>query len=190
MGEDGAPVTSPVLDASRLSPPVFITALRAMEPRPTAVLLRRLVEGRTLEGCAEFYGVSTQAFSVLLLRASVALAGHVGMPVREPAGEDEEAAWARMLTEALAREDAKLPTALVPVAEVCRRLRAMGPAVAAGMDAAASADAASPQRRREDWLRRLAVAALLALTAYLYMSREEEPPRRPRPPIPATPAQR
>jgi hypothetical protein len=58
------------------------------------------------------------------------------------------------------------------------------------MEAAAQEDAASPHRRREEWLRRLAVAALLALTAYLYLSRPDEPPRRPRPPIPAVPAPR
>jgi len=183
-------VTSPEPDASRLSPPVLIAALRGMEPRSSALLLRRLVEGPAQEACAAFYGVSTEAFSVLLLRASMALARRVGLSVREPAGEDEEAAWAKMLTEALSREDAKLPTALVPVAEACRRLRAMGPEVAAGMDAAAREDAASPHRRREDWLRRLAVAALLALTAYLYLSRPDEPPRRPRPPIPARQDQR
>lgn len=186
----GAPVTSPEPDASHLSPPFLIAALRGMEPRPAALLVRRLVEGRPQEACAAFYGVSTEAFAVLLLRASVALALDAGLAVREPSGEAEESAWARMLTEALSREGARLPTALVPVAEVCRRLRAVGPEVAAGMDAAAREDAASPHRRREDWLRRLAVAALLALTAYLYLSRPEEPPRRPRPPIPATRGQR
>lgn len=182
----GAPVTSPEPDACHLPPPVLIAALRGMEPRPSALLVRRLVEGHTLEACATFYGVSTESFAVLLLRASEALARGAGLSVREPTGEAEESAWARMLTEALSREDAGLPTALVPMAEVCRRLRAVGPEVAAGMDAAAREDAASPHRRREDWLRRLAVAALLALTAYLYLSRPEEPPRRPHPPIPAT----
>lgn len=190
MGEDGAPVTSPVPDASRLPPPALIAALRAMEPRPSALLLRRLVEGRPVEACAEFYGVSPEAFSVSLLRAAVTLGGSAGLPVRGPAGAEEEAAWARMLAEALEREDARLPAALVPVVELCRRLRAAGPEVAAGMEAAALEDAASPQRRREEWLRRLAVAALLALTAYLYLTRPEEPPRRPRPAIPAAPAPR
>jgi hypothetical protein len=184
MGEDGAPVTSSEPDASRLSPPALIAALRALEPRPSALLIRRLVEGRPLEACAAFYGVPVEAFSVLLLRAGLALAREVGLPAREPASEEEEAAWARMLAEALAREDARFPTSLAPVAEVCRRLRAVGAEVAAGLESAARDDAASPHRRREDWLRRLAVAALLALTAYLYLSRPEEPPRRP----PARPA--
>lgn len=190
MGEDGAPVTSPVPDASHLAPAALVAALRALEPRPSALLFRRLVEGRTLEGCAAFYGVSEEALSLLLLRAALALAREVGLPAREPAGEDEEAAWARMLSEALAREDARFPASLVPVVDLCRRLRVAGSEVAAGMEAAAREDAASPHRRREDWLRRLAVAALLALTAYLYLSRPQEPPRRPRPPVPGTPASR
>ncbi|MCP3145160.1 hypothetical protein [Pyxidicoccus xibeiensis] len=183
-------MTSPEPDAPRLSPTVLIAALRAMEPRPSALLNRRLVEGRSQEDCATFYGVSTSAISVLLLRAAVVLARDVGLPAREPAGDDEEAAWARMLAEALLREDAPLPAALVPVAEVCRRLRAAGHDVAAGLELASREDAASPHRRREEWLRRLAVAALLALTAYLYLSRPEEPPRRQRPPVRSAPAPR
>lgn len=181
MGEDGAPVTSPEPAASRLSPPVLTTALRGLEPRASALLVRRLVEGRPLKACAAFYGVSEDAFSVLLVRAGVDLARRVGLPARAPSGDDEEAAWARMLPAALEREDAPVLAALVPVAEVCRRLLAVGPEVAAGLEAAARAEADAPHRRREEWLRRLAVAALLALTAYLYLSRPEEPPRRPPP---------
>ncbi|WP_343073313.1 hypothetical protein [Pyxidicoccus fallax] len=183
-------MTSSVPDASRLSPRALIAALRALEPRPSALLVRRLVQDRPLKECAAFYGVSEEAFSVLLLRAALSLAREVGLPAREPAGEEEEAAWARMLSKALGREDARFPTALVPVVELCQRLRDDGAEVAAGMEAAAREDAASPGRRREDLLRRLAVAALLALTAYLYLSRADEPPRRPNPPVHTTPAER
>jgi hypothetical protein len=190
MGEDGAPVTSPESTASRLSPSVLTTALRGLEPRPSALLVRRLVEGRPLKACAAFYGVSEDAFSVLLVRAGVALARRVGLPAREPSGDDEEAAWARMLATALEREDAPVLAALVPVAEVCRRVLAVGAEVAAGLEAAARSETDAPHRRREEWLRRIAVAVLLALTAYLYLSRPEEPPRRPRPPTPVTPGQR
>lgn len=182
MGEDGAAVTPPEPPISRLSPSSFVQALRGLEPRPAALLSRRLVSGASLEDCASFYGVSEQALSVRLLRASVLLAMRTGTAAREPTEGEEEAAWARMLAVALEREDAPVPAGLVPVVEVCRRVRAVSAEVAAGLEAATREDQASPVRQREDWMRRLAVAALLALTAYLYLSRPEEPPRRPRPP--------
>ncbi|MGZ3459385.1 MAG: hypothetical protein ACXU86_12885, partial [Archangium sp.] len=62
---------------------------------------------------------------------------------------------------------------------LCRRLRALGPEVAEALEAAEREEEDSPKGRREDWLRRLAVLALLGLTAYLYCNRPEEPRERP-----------
>ncbi|WP_233277956.1 hypothetical protein [Myxococcus stipitatus] len=157
-------------------------ALRELEPRAAALLTRRLVAGDSLEGCARFLGVSEAALSVSLLRAAVVLARSLTPTAREPAEGEEEAAWARMLTAALEREEAPVPTGLVPVVDVCRRLRAVSGEVATGLESATQEELASPRRRREDWMRRLAVAALLALTAYLYLSRPQEPSRLPPPP--------
>jgi hypothetical protein len=179
MAENGSPVTAPGPDASRLPFPALGAALRALEPRPAAVLMRRLVERRPLAECATWYGVPVESFSVLLLRAGVALARRLELPAREPSGTDEEEAWARMLAAALERESAPVPVPLVPVVEVCRRVLAVGPEVETALEEAARADAESPKRRREDWLRRLAVAALLALTAWLYWTRPPEPTPRP-----------
>ncbi|MFP2934270.1 hypothetical protein ACLESO_55960, partial [Pyxidicoccus sp. 3LG] len=67
-------MTSSEPDASRLPPAVLVPALLAMEPRPSALLVRRLVEGRSEDECATFYGVSPAAISVLVLRAAVDLA--------------------------------------------------------------------------------------------------------------------
>ena len=65
-----------------------------------------------------------------------------------------------------------------PVA-LCRRMQALGGQLTEALQAAEREDENSPARRREDWLRRLAVLALLALTAYLYFTRPpEEPPAR------------
>ncbi|WXH32553.1 hypothetical protein WA016_06548 [Myxococcus stipitatus] len=187
MGEDGAPVTPSEPPPSRLPPSAFVVALRDQEPRAAALLNRRLVVGDSLAACARFLGVSEAALSVSLLRAAVALARRLHSTAREPTEGEEEAAWARMLSAALEREDAPVPAGLVPVVEVCRRLRAVGGEVAAGLEAATQEDQASPRRRREDWMRKLAVAALLALTAYLYLSRPQEPSRQP-PPPPRQPA--
>jgi hypothetical protein len=148
------------------------------------VLTRRLLEDRPLDACATFYGVSREAFSLLLLRAGRALAEATGHPTRPPASEAEEATWARMLAEALEGGAAPVAGALVSTVEVCHRLRAVRTEVRAALEAAEREEANSPRRRREEWLRRLAVAVLLALTAYLYWSRPTEPPARPVYPVP------
>ncbi|AEI68166.1 hypothetical protein LILAB_31425 [Corallococcus macrosporus] len=186
MGEDGTPVTSPSRAAL---PATFITALRELEPRPAAMLVHRLVEGHSLAACATHYAIPPDTFSVHLLRAALALTRRRGLPAREPASADEETAWARRLAEALERQDARFPAGLAPVVETCRELQAQAGPVATGLEAAEQESRASPRRRREEWLRRLAVALLLGLTAWLYLSKSEEPavPRQ-RPPVHKAPA--
>lgn len=172
-------VTASVPDAARLPPEALVAALRELEPRASAVLVRRLVERRPLAECATWYGISSDAFSVLLLRAGVELARHAGQPARPPESTEEAAAWERMLAAAVERDTAPVPVALAPVAQLCRRMHEAGPQVEAALAQAALADANSPRRSREEWLRRLAVAALLALTAWLYWTRPPEPDPRP-----------
>jgi hypothetical protein len=183
MEENHAPV-SPAPDASALTPAALCEALRTLEPRPAAVLSRRLLEDRSLDACATFYGVSREAFSLLLLRAAQSLALATGLPARPPTSEAEEATWARMLAETLEGGTAPVSAALVSAVDVCRRLRTQRTEVRAALEAAEREEADSPRRRREEWLRRLVVAALLALTAYLYWTRPAEPPTRPVYPVP------
>ena len=178
MKENREPV-SPTPQASALTPTALCEALRRLEPRPAAVLTRGLLEERTLDACAAFYGVSKEAFSLTLLRAAQSLTRALGRPAREPVSEDEEATWARMLTETLEGGTAPVAAALVSTVELCQRLRATRTEVQAALDAAEREEENSPRRRREEWLRRIVVAVLLALTAYLYWSRPAEPPARP-----------
>ncbi|MBU8896624.1 hypothetical protein DRW03_23655 [Corallococcus sp. H22C18031201] len=172
-------MSTSVPNGAHLSPAALASGLRALEPRAAAVLVRRLVERRPSAECATWYGIPAESFQLLQLRAGVALSRGLGAPARLPASEDEETAWARMLDAALERDSAPLPVALVPVADTCRRLNATGPEVEAALADAARSDAESPKRRREDWLRRLAVLALLAITAWLYWTRPAEPTPRP-----------
>nr|WP_242588562.1 hypothetical protein [Corallococcus macrosporus] len=162
-----------------MSPEALVAALRALEPRTAAVLVRRLVERRPLAECAAWYGISNDAFSVLLLRAAEALARQLELATRAPESQEEATAWERMLAVAVEKDTAPVPVALAPVARLCQRMHELGPEVEAAMARAAEADADSPGRAREEWLRRLAVAALLALTAWLYWSRPPEPEPRP-----------
>ena len=180
MTENAAPV-SPPLDASRLSAVDLGTALRALPPRSAAFLLRRLAQGHSLEDCATFYGISAEAFSLHLLRSALTLAQHLSLPGRPPETDAEEALWARALAEALERESEVHPPSLRGAVSLCRRLRGVGPEVTQALQAAEQAEEASPARGREEWLRRLAILLLLAITAYLYFNRAEEPPARPPP---------
>ncbi|ATB34585.1 hypothetical protein [Melittangium boletus] len=178
MTENAAPV-SPAPDASRFSTADFVTALRALPSRPATLLLMRLAQGRSLPDSASFYGISPDAFSIHLLRAALALTQAATLPVRTPENDTEEDLWARVLAESLEREAVTIPPSMMATVALCKRMRALGPELTAALRAAERAEEDSPKRRREDWLRRLAVLALLGLTAYLYLHRTEEPPERP-----------
>ncbi len=178
MAENEGPV-SPAPDVTRLSAAELGAALRALPYRQSAVLVGRLVQGRSLEESARFYGITPAAFSVHLLRAALELTVAMALPCRPPADEAEEDIWARALGEALERETATVPGALTTPVTLCRRLRTLGVEVAATLEAAEREEEDSPRSRREDWLRKLAVLALLGLTAFLYCNRAEETRERP-----------
>jgi hypothetical protein len=161
---------SPPPDVSQLSPTALSEALRALPYRQAAFLIVRLVQGRSLEASATYYGISPAAFSVHLLRAALNLAGVLALPCRPPAEDAEEDLWARGLEDALEREVA-VPPGLTVLVALCRRLREAGQEVTAELESFERAEAESPRRQREDQLRRLVVLALLALTAFLYWNR-------------------
>lgn len=161
----------PAFDAAQLSPQELGTLLRQRPPRPAALLRRRLVRAAPLEACATFYGIAPEAFSTHLLREALALTAASGGRVRSPETPEEEEAWTRQLSAALERETATVSPALADTVALCRRLQALGPQVEAAWEAADRAEAASPRRKREDLLRRIAVGLLLALAAYFYWTR-------------------
>jgi hypothetical protein len=183
MMETDAPMP-PAFDASQLAPAALGAVLRALPPRPAALLRRRLVQGGSLEACSTFYGVTPEALSISLLREALGLTTAAGGSARPPANPDEEAAWARQLSAALERETAAVSPALLDTVTLCRHLLAAGTQVEAALAAAERVEAASPRRKREELIRRLAVGLLLALAAYFYWTRPPEPstpPARPRP---------
>jgi hypothetical protein len=139
-----------------------------------------LLEGGPLEACAANYGVSPNAYAVHLLRAGRALAAQLGVPPEAPgdvAGMDE-VAQARGVVRALeaarrATAGGPLPTdvpdGLHPLVSVLSQVAAQAGAIRAAQLAAEEAEAQSPRRQREEWLRRLAIAILVALTAYFLL---------------------
>lgn len=168
---ENVPPVSPPPDASRFTAAQLLAALRVLPYREAAFLHTRLTRGHALEESAAFYGISPDAFSVHLLRAALAWSRAATLPCRPPESDTQEAVWARALAGALEQENASVPAALVGTVALCRRLRALGGEVTQALQAAEQEEESSPARQREDWLRRLAVLALLALTAYLYFTR-------------------
>ncbi|MBF5045510.1 hypothetical protein FGE12_24090 [Aggregicoccus sp. 17bor-14] len=154
------------------TPAELARALRALPPREAALLRRVLLEGQGVEACAGLYGSSPEALAVHLLRACLALEAALvaAAPVRVP--DAEEPRWAARLVRAL--EGGRV----APGAVGARHLKQHAAAVRAELAAAEEQELRSPQHRRNEWLRRLAVALLLALTAWYTLHRPPEPPAR------------
>ncbi|HYH97214.1 hypothetical protein [Hyalangium sp.] len=165
----------PAFNPSQLAPAALAVELRNQPPRQTALLRRRLVQGASLEACAAFYGVRLEAISIHLLRAALELTTAAGGSPRPPASDDEEEAWARQLSAALERETASVSPGLQDTVALCRRLQTVGKEVEAALAAIERLEAASPHRKREELIRRLAVGLLLALAAYFYLKRPPAP---------------
>lgn len=145
------------------SPSELARALRALPPRPAALLERHCLEGRTSRELAVTYGVGTAAMEVHLARAAQALA------------------------DALAGRASPEPDAGPPAPQGAAALAALeraGPDVVRALRALDAEAARSPQRRREDRLRTLLVLALAGLALWLG-ARQLAAPREPPAPPPA-----
>lgn len=145
--------------------------LRNLSPRSAQALTLRLIDGWERSRCAEFYGISAEAFDLMLLRAARELDG--SPPI---ASYDEELTQARTLARAL--ENATELLALAP--RLCS-LREHASTLRELEIQAAQAELTSPAFRRETWLRRLLVVLILALSAYFYVTQKHPPsgPSRP-----------
>jgi hypothetical protein len=173
MAQD-APVPPP-LPSSAPSATELARALRALEPRAAALLRRRLLDGESAEACAALYGVSREALDVHLLRALLALEGAGAAAL--PGDAREELAWAQRLAAGLGRPGE------APGAALAAHLVRLAPQVRAELARAALEEAHSPRHRRKEWLRRAAIALLVAFTGWYYLHRApaEPPPSEARP---------
>ena len=143
----------------------WVGLLRQVPSRSAHVLAGRILEGVTREDSAARYCVSVEAYDVLLWRsARDLLAARRGEGPTRPLPYSEEAKLAAALAEAL---ETKGGTEC-PEAALLEELAVHATVVRSALAAAERADDASPARRREDVVRWLAVAALVALTAYFY----------------------
>ena len=114
-----------------------------------------------------------------MLRAAVEFCGG-------PAVDDfaQEQAAAAALCEAVDAGSSPARPGPDAVAVQLGALRALGPEISALNKAAVEQGHSSPSRRREDWIRRAAVVAIIGLTFWLYSRSEapKPPPSRPRRP--------
>lgn len=156
--------------------------LLADAPTRSAEIVKRVaLTGTDLPALAKLHGIDLPRAQLLLFRSlmDVASGGTVRVPdAREQAEVDAmqtsspgdgEGARARKLWDQLVEHREALTQKL---------------------DKAAAAYAASPDRDRDEWVRRLAIALVLALTAYFYWRDQTKPlpPHQKRPIIVPTPA--
>lgn len=150
-------------------------ALKALPPRMAHLLQHRFVEGKTDDEVRRFYGMGEDAYSVHLLRAAISFTdAYTSSGKEESAGGrtfQQELSQGRALRDALATGVPEGMRWIPPVVSALLQLKAQGPAVRRKIEQAAAVEAASPEARRELWIRRLLVVVLLAVTALLYWRR-------------------
>jgi hypothetical protein len=138
--------------------PVELTQkLLSMPPRSAQVLGHRFVQGLDRDACAKLYGVTPEAWDVLLWRAA---RDFEGGPVRPERFEDEQAHAATLRAQL---EDGHALNELVAHRAEVQRL----------LDQAEAQAEASPERKRETTLRWVAIAVIAALSAYFYWRQQE-----------------
>ena len=167
---DDVPVFDPVEEAATAAARRLLGLLERIPSRAVRALNLRLVEGRSREECAGFFGISPEAFDVMLLRAVDAfLAEAVPSPAPRPPAPpfSEELSAARELAAALASGCPPAGAAQARRFSGLTRLRALAPQLLAEMEAASRLEESS--RSRWDGLLRKGLVLLLAGAAiYLY----------------------
>lgn len=140
--------------------------LAAAPPRSAEIVKRVTLGGLELDALAKLYGVDVPHAQVLVFRAflDVGSGGKARVPdSREPAevsamisaaSGEGEGAQARRLWERLSQNRDELK---------------------AKLEKAAADYAASPDRDRDEWLRRAAIVLVLALTAFFYWREKTKP---------------
>ncbi len=163
------------------TPEELARALGRLPPRDAAWLRRRYVDGEGLQGCARAFGVAEQTVPLHTLRAARLLLAALSSaapgsaegdrPGREPPvtprdapplSDAEESQLAARL------EAGTEPTLCPPLRALAGHARDIRRLEAAWEEAAQ----ASPERRRQDWLRRGALLGLVALALWLYLRGE------------------
>jgi hypothetical protein len=142
-------------------------ALRALTPRPAQVLAYRLLGGHPAAEAAEHYGITVEAFDLLLLRSAAPLVARFGIDAVLPddfAGEQASATELRAALESGGSH--RFAPLLLDLAAHKDEVRDL-------LDTAEAEYQRSPAAQRETWLRRVAIVVVIVLSAYFYWREQE-----------------
>lgn len=150
-----------------MSPPEaqrLADALHAMPPRDAKLLLRAVRAERPLEAVAAAHGVDVRGAAVLLAEALERLGAQLDGKRWRPGGWAERSAQAETLARALT-----LPASTSAAPRRFRELQDALPETQAALEEALRREDEAPARRVEEWLRGLAILAILAIVAWSYV---------------------
>jgi hypothetical protein len=137
----------------------FRQDLEGLSPRAFQAIQLRMLEARSREECARFFGIPPESFDIMLLRAAAELLHFQGqLPWAE------EVRQAAVLAQAL-----ETPSPSDPRAAALRRLGEVREPLRQALRDAEAAREASPARTRELWIRRALIVVIVALTAWFYL---------------------
>jgi hypothetical protein len=142
--------------------------LQAAPPRSAEIVKRVTLRGLTLDAVAAQFSLTPELGKRLVLRALLDVES--GGTLRVP-DADEPALAEAVLSDTVTPTD-PLATRLHGLRT---RLRDHAPALEKKLEAAAEAFEKSPDRARDEWLRRLAIVVVLALSAYFYWREQNKP---------------
>lgn len=158
-------------------------AFERISPRDASLLSRAVVDGEPREQCAERYGVLVESFDAMLFRAARELRGQLE-PVSPAVLTTAEELWAAAkLAQALAQpEVASASSASLPAeAQLCLRLVALRVPLRTLLDAVEQDRTSGARARRETWLRRVLLTALILTAGFFYWRQQHRPKLEPRP---------
>ena len=140
--------------------------LAAAPPRSAEIAKRVALRGMGLPAIATLYGVDEARAQVLVFRALLDVA--TGGNGRVPDGREATEVAAMVLGSGSSAEGAE-------VRSLWDRLAQERVALTVMLEKSAVEFAASPDRQRDEWLRRLAIVVVLALTAFFYWREQHKP---------------
>jgi hypothetical protein len=160
---------SPDLSAIRspAEPAALLQALGALHSRAAQVLIFRCLEGRPPQECAALYGVDVPQWEILFLDAARALASDTA-----PLDDSIRKTLARRLQAELATPVAEP----LPATKAVAALSANAQEVQRLLAEAEQRAAASPERAREGWIRRLAVVLIIGVSLFVWLRERNKPP--------------
>lgn len=141
--------------------------LNAAPPRSAEIVKRVALAGTDFPALAALYGIDEGRARVLVFRAFLDVQS--GGSLRVP--DDREA----VEVEAMTRTEAPSTSEGAEARRLWNRLAEQREGLQARLDKAAAEFAASPDRDRDEWLRRLAIIIVLALTAYFWWREQTRP---------------